>query len=330
MISILSFLFFIKQFFISSQKEPNYSKFNDKFTYIRSVDKTIQVYLGNELIFLNFTLKENSTDNKIYFENDAIIVTNNKDIVYKFNTDETKVYHHEEKIFFFVNDTCKVKFNFSNDLIINDNLTLEGILHNITSADAEYVFTNYYFFSYVLFIFGCYISSFGAIHNIIKLIIHSFFLIYFFFGDIISFLFEFRKYILYLFFALLLISVIVNILLKTKKKDINNSLEHIGTKNENISTLSLKKHWINGIYGATFGFCLFKTLIYYFINFGVSFDFDSGWKFPAYLSTLFLFIAIPIFLYLIDIFEQYRYLICSVVAGSFYIIKSVEYIIGGY
>ena len=249
---------------------------------------------------------------------------------YNFSIYNTKVYYSGDGIFVFDNDSNQIEFNFTDDyLTIDNNITLKGIINNISSADAEHVFIKYYFLSFFLFMAGCYIILYGAEHNTFSLIVHLFFFSYFFIGDIISFITNFEKYILYLFFALLLISITISILLKFKKENVEKNSETL----KGIDTSSfkfLKKHWINGIYGATFGFSILKTLLYYMIGFGVPFNFNRESKFVLYLSLLIIVVVISAILYLFDIFKQYRYLICSAFAGSFYIVKSIEYIIGGY
>ena len=52
--------------------------------------------------------------------------------------------------------------------------------------------------------------------------------------------------------------------------------------------------------------------------------------FVFYLAVLTIFIIIGVLLNLFDIFKKYRYLPCSAISGSFYIMKGIKYIIGGY
>ena len=70
-------------------------------------------------------------------------------------------------------------------------------------------------------------------------------------------------------------------------------------------------------------------MIYYsiYFNFPVSF-FDKN--FSVYFVCLFILCVFGVLLHLFDCFKKYRYIPCCAVAGSFYIIKGIEYIIGGY
>ena len=130
-----------------------------------------------------------------------------------------------------------------------------------------------------------------------------------------------------------------------KKKDENQDENKVENQDENqeeflikIREINLKKESenkltviLNSIYGIIFGTLLFKTIIYHSMHFGIglntnNYDFNRS----IYLSLLFLFSGVFCFIYIFDIFKKYRYLICSTVAGSYYIIKSIEYIIGGY
>ena len=96
----------------------------------------------------------------------------------------------------------------------------------------------------------------------------------------------------------------------------------IGTSNKKLKKI------VNIIYGCIFGFFLFKSIFYYII-----FYFSLKWI--LYLSFFFTFIilgAIAGFI-IINYFshlDTYFFIACSVMPGSFYIIKGISFIIGGY
>ena len=307
-----------------------YQIFNDEYTFFNIYgNNNFGVYLGNELIFLNFSF--NQTVGTIKLKSNSITFSyeensNKKNKSFLFN--ETKVYYLNDKIFLFVDKTSENKFQFSKDLLINDTIKFENINYDFLSSDAEYIFIEYYGFAYCLLIIGCLISSYGAYHFIFGLMIHSFFFIYFFIVDFINFFVDCERYITYIFFGCLLLSITISFFLRPKNDKSNETL-----KKQNPDNKPKKKFriiTINCLYGLAFGFALFKTLIYYYIYFEFDYSVSTSAKFPAYLISLFIILAIVFFLNLFDVFKKYRYLPCSAIAGSFYIIKGTEYIIGGY
>ena len=336
----LFIIIFIKLFnYISNYK---YQTFNDEYTFFNiSGNNNFGVYLGNELIFLNFSFNETG-GNHIKLENNSInFYYDDKNKSKRFLFNETKVYYQSDKIFLFVDETSENKLNFSEDLCLNDSLKFELIKYDFIQSSAEYIFVEYIFLAYCLLIFGCLISSYGAYHFMLGLIIHIFFLIYFALMDLINYFTDCERYITYIIFGCLLISLTISYILRPKnelneKKNAQNE-ENSPEKSEklemeNKTKKNMKKLlWINGFYGATFFFAIFKTLIYYYIYFEFDCSFISiSYKFPIYLVVLIVIIALGVIFNLIDFFKKYRYLPCSAVAGSFYIIKGIEYIIGGY
>ena len=250
----LFIIIFIKLFnYISNYK---YQTFNDEYTFFNiSGNNTFGVYLGNELIFLNFSFKETGGNN-ITLENNSIIFhyDDNKDKSFLFN--ETKVYYQGDKIFLFVDETSENKLNFSEDLCLNDSLKFELIKYDFIQSSAEYIFVEYIFLAYCLLIFGCLISSYGAYHFMLGLIIHIFFLIYFALMDLINYFTDCERYITYIIFGCLLISLTISYILKPKnelneKKNAQNE-ENSPEKSEKLEMENKTKKnmqkllWING------------------------------------------------------------------------------------
>ena len=336
---------------IKSQSNYKYLNINDEYTYfIYSNDANLGVYLGNELIFLNISYNSTGCSN-IQINNNSISfiydnrTSNASDISFSFN--ETKVYYLRDRRFLFVNETNTIEFKFSENLVIINSAEFKGIKHNIISSNGEYFFIDNYSFAFFLLIFGCLIASYGAYHFMLGIVIHSFFLFYFLITDFINFFSECEKFIVYISFGLLLVSITISIFLKPKNEKLNE--EELKIKNEenlneglleiNLDAQdnskqkkSIKLYFLNGLYGASFGFALFKTFIYYYIYFELPFSFiPLSYRFEIYYFVISLiFIAAGIFLNLFDFLNKYRYLPCSAIAGSFYIIKATEYIIGGY
>ena len=99
----------------------------------------------------------------------------------------------------------------------------------------------------------------------------------------------------------------------------------INNKNRKIITL------INLMHGGFFGFSSFKIIIYYYLFFDLPIDIiDKNIRIILYFILLIIFVGTGILLNYYDVFKKYKYLPCSAVCGSFYIIKGLEYIIGGY
>ena len=355
MINILAIFFFLAQFLISYQTDSKYSyrTFNDKFTYIKytkfNEKDSIQFYLGNELLLLFVPINQNSSTNITMENNNNIIVNHEGKTRLNYNISNTKVYYLKDKCFLFVNETCEIKFNFTEYLIIDDTKKFEEVKNvTIISATAEYIFIENYLFTYIAFIFGCLITSYGAYHYYFGFFAHFFYVIFFFIGDITIFSIGYERYILYVFFVILLSSVLLSLFFyyKNEKKNAEKQDEKKAEKqDENTDDFPKKKFkffWedesekiitviLNSIYGIAFGAILFKTIIYHFMNFGIYLNTNEcEYNRAIYLSVLFFFSGLTCAIYVFDLFQNYRYLICSAVAGSYYIIKSIEYIIGGY
>jgi hypothetical protein len=141
-----------------------------------------------------------------------------------------------------------------------------------------------------------------------------YFLLNFVICDIINFFSEVQIYIYFISFGFFIVSLSASIFLNNSGKN------------------NFKKISINAIYGATLGFTLFKTIFYYTFYF-LELDTDifyEDYRFPTYLAVLILICGVFIILNLCDIFGTYAYVPCSIIAGSFYFIKGLQYILGGY
>ena len=315
---------------------------NDKFTYLSTNDNELNVYLGNELMFLNIKSSEH-----MLFYNDFISISNKKDnsTLFRSTLNKTKVYNCKEKKFLFMNSDNKsniILLNFKEfkeksnqyklvEISNKDNNFSENVDFEVYASEVEYAIINYKLFAYFLILFGCLISSYGAYHFIASLLIHLMFFIYFLIGDFISFFTTLGEYILFILFSSFLISCVSVLILKPKLNVSKEKSLNVLKKDESDNNNKTPKKIliINSIYGANFGFTLYKTLIYYsiYFNFPVSF-FDKN--FSVYFVCLFILCVFGVLLHLFDCFKKYRYIPCCAVAGSFYIIKGIEYIIGGY
>ena len=302
------FLFIFLFSLICNSLEYNNSKylsFNDNFTYLycnQSVEKNIKnlnIYLGNDLIFLNISNPKETEDRNIDFDESKItFLFKNKNYTYYYNT--TKVYFLGDKNFSFVQYGTNISENETYMTLDNNSLTIKcgnststvtNVKYKILSADAEYLFIDNVGLSFVLVLSGFLISLYGSYHYKVQL------------------------YIMFISFAFFVVSLSSSIFLK----------------NSEISCI--RQVFINIFYGSTLGFTLFKTIFYYLFHFLEPISFETlseEWRFPVYFIVLIIFIAIFTILNLCDVFGAYAYVPCSVIAGSFYVIKGLQYILGGY
>ena len=345
-ISLIFFVIIISIIISKEDCDSSIKIINDDFTYINYNDtiKKLSIYFGNELKFLVFTLPEN-----IYFEND-FIVFNKSDSKLNFSINYTKAYYCKDKKFLFVdsvdnNKNVTIVINNTNRELEVDSFIYGTINYNFSDANIESFIIENNWLSYLLILAGCLISSYGAYHSLKSLVMHSGFLIYVIIGDVINFFSEFENYIHLFLAGTFLISISVSLFLRTGNKKQKKSESQIKSNNDVLEKLNLsddekntntppskKKVIVNCLYGATFGLAVYKTFIYYAIYFGLSPNFSEKEteRFFIYFIGLMLLVTAGIFLNLFDIFKKYRYLPCSAVAGSFYIIKGVEYLLGGY
>jgi hypothetical protein len=95
----------------------------------------------------------------------------------------------------------------------------------------------------------------------------------------------------------------------------------------NSNNVSKKYNIIKIIYGCILGFFLFKTMFYYIIFF-------SPLNTEIYAIFLFIFTLLGagtgFSMIIFDTLNKYFFISCSSIPGSFYIVKGIGYIIGGY
>ena len=355
------FLFFIKTFELENNNISNCSYFtvNDNFTYMRRPEyndknDTFGIYLGNELYYIIFNKAENFIFNEDSIEIKYYDKDNNCNYSFIYRNNDSKVYHCHDEVFLFINEVNHTYFHIKNDedlqfKIKDKNVTIKGSSKTVKvlSADNEYNLIKNYTFSFLLLFFGSLIILYGSYHYRFGAIIHLFFLLYFFLGDFISFFYVFDLYTMFLLLGCFLISTSFNIFLHVNKphdKNENDVLSYImGEKNSSgeegrpFEVMGFKTRMLitNIIYGINFGFCLFKTFIYYYIYFQGPVSFISyDYRLAIYIALLILMMAFGLFttLFLHGAYKKYEYayLPCSAICGSFYVVKSIEYIIGGY
>lgn len=209
-------------------------------------------------------------------------------------------------------DLNKNKYNFNlsniNNLKIFSSENKENNDNNkknITSS-GEYIFHEYYYvISCGIFLFGFFIILYGACHYRLALIINFTLFLYY---NIVLFLVNIEDNKNYLF--ILLFSFLSGVFIYI----------FIGTNDENSKKFIIQII----IYGCIFGCFLFKTIVYFLGEI----DFNEIKIFFYYLCFYLSIILGGIanfFIY--KKVGNYIYLPCSVISGSFFIIKSCDFII---
>ena len=338
MFKIFLFIFLFSQICKSLQYENlTILTFNDNFTYMNcsncnnETKKALYIYLGNELIYLylNINSPNETKEENITFDENKIVFSfkyeeNQKSLIYFYNN--TKVYFLGDSLFLFgeklSNGTIinNINISLADKTCLNlkngtNDISFGSVTHIMLSGDGEYLFIKFPRFSFMLVISGFLISLYGSYYYRLSLMIHMFFLLNFVICDIINFFSEVQLHIYFISFAFFLVSLSASIFLKNSEKN------------------NFKKFAINGIYGATLGFTFFKTIFYYIFYFLDPIDSNTlpeDLRFPIYLVVLIITCAIFVILNLCEIFGTYAYVPCSIIAGSFYVIKGLQYILGGY
>jgi hypothetical protein len=81
-------------------------------------------------------------------------------------------------------------------------------------------------------------------------------------------------------------------------------------------------------HGCSLGFSFYKIIILYYVLYGTSADIDKNNTIYFGVSIIFLFLGV--LLHLFYPFKQYIFLPSSAVTGSYYFVKGIKYVIGGY
>lgn len=325
-------------------KETDYLYLNKQFNSLKEDNGTFKLYIGSQLLYLSIEMNQNNSflyNNETYKLNMSLN-DNNKDIILQLCSDTNKYPFTKNDIIYFQEKTLLLRNNskeiiaisFSqNDInntikpFLNDNLTINKafISMNETDRDVSYeaaygeiIFIKYSFISYNILLISFFIIINGSIHKVLGIIFHATLFLYFFIKDIVELCGGFNYYHFPLFFFVA--SLITGILFSFHIYMQDNKLSHY------------KDKVLKASYGFLFCFFSFKSLLYYF-------TFFFGLNNIAYSIFLIIFIlggicvalGFALFLYeKLDKYSKYLYISCSAVSGSFFIVKSFGYILGGY
>ncbi len=279
---------------------------------------TIEDYKSINFYFKNKT--NNATENYTFRNNDAnlnISILNKTDRPYSLiinilNLEYSLILNLTEKSTMY-NDSHK--YNNIKEIIYSFDIS-KGI--GVQILRGENFFVEYIHFSYILIVFGFFLLLYGAYHFSIGVFIHVTLFLFFWVNDIfdITIKYEISKLIYLYIFLCLIVGISMGIFLNTDKKD-------------NKKYLLLKI-----FHGCSLGFSFFKILIHYFLLIFNIFENNNDDVFDKnnqiYFAVSFIFIFLGIALNLFNPFKKYIFLPSSAIAGSYYFVKGIKYVIGGY
>ena len=328
------FIYKILSFFILFQNIIS-SIFNNDFNHMFFKKASFILYLGTEIVYFKINSSYTSDDNNIniiynYTDKYLNFYCKNENKTYTINSNSNyNISYLESTKILFKNESEQFILQFirystieknEDNNINNNNIKTYNIYYNISNnitfyvSTGENIFITKYHFSVILLLCGVFSILYGAYHYMFGLVIHSTFFLYFFiiefievFGDRIS-----ETFVdIYLFFCFL-VSLSMGYFLKTKKKD-----------NKKYMILKI-------IHGISFGYTCFKIFSFYYI-----FNFE-GYENEKIRTILYfgllalIIISFGVILNLFNPYKQYIFLPCSTVSGTYYLIKGISYIIGGY
>lgn len=287
---------------ISFSKIENYftqidSELNESFEYppnsyfdLKMNDKN-SIYIGNQLLFIKF--------------NDSISPTIKSFIYFNFNGNYLTIETQEGK---------SKNISLCNNRKMVTNIENNICISNYNTSFGEVILIKYEILSYLMAFFGFLIILYGSGHFLLAIMIHFTIFLFFFLKDLIELFISFSNFLIPLF--LVIGSFISGVLITIYLSDYNKN--------------NLKYKILKIIYGLIFGYFLFKTIIYYIIILTPS-------NTAVYSILLFIFTILGgvmgYVMNVITIFDNlnfYFFISCSTIPGSFYVIRGVGYIVGGY
>ena len=255
-----------------------------------------------------FNLRMNDK-NSIYIGNQLLFITFNDSIPIKENC---SYFNFTGKYLTIETQESEPKnINLCNNTKSVDNIVNNICIYNFTTSFGEIILIENEILSYLMVFFGFLIILYGSGHFLLAIMIHFTIFLFFFLKDLIELSKGFSTFLIPSF--LLIGSFISGVLITIYLREYNKN--------------NLKYKILKIIYGLIFGYFLFKTIIYYIIIFTSS-------NTAVYSILLFMFTILGGGIgYIVTIFDNlnfYFFISCSTIPGSFYIIRGVGYIVGGY
>lgn len=222
----------------------------------------------------------------------------------------------------------KFKFNISNiETIINctnetitysdNNNNNYTNIYNFTNKYYEFdqsygeiIFVEYEILSYYLLFFGFLIVLYGSCYYILGIMFHISLVLYFFIKDFCELFCNFnsKNIPLFIFTGTIISGIVIYYIINSKEEQRKNKIIQI-------------------IYGSVLGYFLYKSLFYYIIFFT---PLNKILYFIFLVFTVLAGCIVGCIINYLNAFMNYYFMICSIIPGSFYIIKGIGFIIGGY
>lgn len=316
-------------------KSLDYLYLNKKFNSIILENGTsLKLYLGSQLLYSYINLSENKSS--CHFEME--IINENKTI--KLYDKESNYYVSKDDIICFNKSNLFLRDSSSKiiDIIFfekedginiipcNDSLTINQsykCLKDKTkilmeTAYGEIIFIRKPFITYNILLIGFFIILNGSIHKVLGIIFHVTLFIYFFIKDIVELCGGFAHFIfpLFIFVASLITGILFSFYIYLQKNKVSLYKDKV----------------LKASYGLLFCFFTFKSIFYYF-------TFYAGLSMVVYAIFFIIFIlggiclglGFSLFFYeKLDKYSKHLYISCSAISGSFFIVKSFGYLLGGY
>ena len=222
----------------------------------------------------------------------------------------------------------KFKFNISNiETIINctnetitysdNNNNNYTNIYNFTNKYYEFdqsygeiIFVEYEILSYYLLFFGFLIVLYGSCYYILGIMFHISLVLYFFIKDFCELFCNFnsKNIPLFIFTGTIISGIVIYYIINSKEEQRKNKIIQI-------------------IYGSVLGYFLYKSLFYYIIFFT---PLNKILYFIFLVFTVLAGCVVGCIINYLNAFMNFYFMICSIIPGSFYIIKGIGFIIGGY
>ena len=316
-------------------KSLDYLFLNNKFNSIILENGTsLKLYLGSQLLYSYINLSENKSS--CHFEME--IINENKTI--KLYDKESNYYVSKDDIICFNKSNLFLRDSSSKiiDIIFfekedginiipcNDSLTIDQsykCLKDKTkilmeTAYGEIIFIRKPFITYNILLIGFFIILNGSIHKVLGIIFHVTLFIYFFFKDIVELCGGFAHFIfpLFIFVASLITGILFSFYIYRQNNKVNLYKDKV----------------LKASYGLLFCFFTFKSIFYYFTFYaGLSMVVYAIFFIIFTLGGICLGLGFSFFFYeKLDKYSKHLYISCSAISGSFFIVKSFGYLLGGY
>lgn len=206
------------------------------------------------------------------------------------------------------NETITYSDNNNNNYTNIYNFTNK--YYEFDQSYGEIIFVEYEILSYYLLFFGFLIVLYGSCYYILGIMFHISLVLYFFIKDFCELFCNFnsKNIPLFIFTGTIISGIVIYYIINSKEEQRKNKIIQI-------------------IYGSVLGYFLYKSLFYYIIFFT---PLNKILYFIFLVFTVLAGCIVGCIINYLNAFMNYYFMICSIIPGSFYIIKGIGFIIGGY